>query len=156
MHFMSLCLGGGNYEVGSWNKSTTVAPPTVTTTINLTNTSPPTPVAVFTTNRCAVASTSSGAGYRLSLGASALGFTGSTALGAVLCTSKNGVVLSSGSATDTYKYNNPYNNLLVAASDTEGYDAIGYTGGFALGSFSNTWTANNSVATQICYIAIGY
>ncbi len=156
MHFMSLCLGGGNYEVGSWNKSTTVAPPTVTTTINLTNTSPPTPVAVFTTNRCAVASTSSGAGYRLSLGASAIGSPGSTALGAVLCTSKNGVVLSSGSATDTYKYNNPYNNLIVAASDTEGYDAIGYAGGFALGSFSNTWTANNSVATQICYIAIGY
>jgi hypothetical protein len=55
-----------------------------------------------------------------------------------------------------YKANNQYNSILVANSDTEVYDAVASIGNFTSGSFTATWTTNNNVATQICYVAIGH
>jgi hypothetical protein len=144
INFMSLCLEGPA-QVGSWNKTMAAATTTdkITTNPGSTNI---TPVAVFTTNRCATSSTSSSAGYRLTVGGS-----DGTNNGSVIATDQNGV------ATDVvYKSNNPYDSILVANSDTQVYDAVASIGNFVSGSFTATWTTNNSVATQICYIAIGY
>jgi hypothetical protein len=144
LNFMSLCLEGPA-QVGSWNKTMAAATTTdkITTNPGSTNI---TPVAVFTTNRCATSSTSSSAGYRLTVGGS-----DGTNNGSVIATDQNGV------ATDVvYKSNNPYDSILVANSDTQVYDAVASIGNFVSGSFTATWTTNNSVATQICYIAIGY
>jgi hypothetical protein len=138
--FMSLCLEGPA-QVGVWNKSTAAA--TATDTITTTGI---TPVSVFTSNHCAVTSTSGQAGYRLTVGGS-----DGTNNGAVIATNKNNVT------TDVvYKANNQYNSILVANSDTQVYDAVASIGNFTSGSFKATWTTNNNIATQICYVVIGH
>jgi hypothetical protein len=137
---MSLCLEGPA-QVGVWNKSTAAA--TATDTITTTGI---TPVSVFTSNHCAVTSTSGQAGYRLTVGGS-----DGTNNGAVIATNKNNVT------TDVvYKANNQYNSILVANSDTQVYDAVASIGNFTSGSFEATWTTNNNIATQICYVVIGH
>jgi len=138
--FISLCLKGP-IQVGHWSKTTAAA--TATDTITTTGI---TPVAVFTTNDCAIASTSVNTGYRLAVGAS-----DGTNNGALIVTNKNGVT------TDVVdKANNQFNSILVANTDTQVYDAVATVGNFTSGSFQATWTTNNNVATQICYVAIGH
>jgi hypothetical protein len=138
--FISLCLEGP-VQVGHWSKSTAAA--TATDTITTTGI---TPVAVFTANDCATASASVNTGYRLAVGGS-----DGTNNGAVIATNKNNVTTNV-----AYKADNSYNSALVANSDTEVYDAVATIGNFTSGSFTATWTTNNNVATQICYVAIGH
>ena len=143
LKFMSLCLGGGAYQVGAWAKSATVTPPTQTDTITTTGM---TPVAVLMTTDSYPASASVQNGHRLSIG----GCAGGANIG-VLVTDKNAVT-----TTVVYKYDNSYNSIQIADTDTEANGAYGYAGTFTLGSFQFSWSLNNTTATQICYIAFGY
>jgi hypothetical protein len=145
--FLTLCLKGGGYQVGAWNKSTAAAP-TTDTISGLTGTGTTlTPASVFATTWSHAASTSGQTGMRVTIGAS-----DGTNYHTAGATDKHG----STTGSVVRKFGSTNETLIVADNDTGTSEAVGMLGTFAAGSFQASWpTTNNSTATQICYVAFG-
>jgi len=139
--FLGLCLKGGSFEVGSFNKSTsTGGTQTVSVTTGLT------PAAVLARSVSYIASASKQNGLRLMTGAS-----DGTNNGVIALTDENGV-----SPTVCYNYQDSTNALVVSDNDTGTTEAEGAIGNFVSGSFDAVWSTNNAVATQILYLVFGH
>ena len=140
-NFLSLCLTGGAYKVGSWTKSTAAA--TVNDTVTTTGV---TPVAVLLATDSSTTASGYQSGYRLGIGGS-----DGTGNAVVTVTAKNGV-----NPCLDFKYFNYWASLVTSNNDAASVDASSFTSSLNTGNFVQTWTYNNNVATQICYIAIGH
>ena len=139
-YFISLCLKGGQYQVGHWSKSTASQP--VTDTITATSI---VPTGMLFVSDSYIDSGPGQAGDRLMVGAS----DGTNELTCGI-TNENGA--SNTSVIKKYQRNDRCCN--ISDNDTQTDSAAAYAG-FAYGAVSVTWALNNAVATQICYILFG-
>jgi len=143
-YHISLCLAGPACQVGAWNKSTLAAPTNDTTSVA----SVPFPQAAFFFTDSNIASASPTTGMRNMFGAVS---GNSIDYAAVGISEKNNVA-----TTVDARYLYPNASIIVSNSDsTTTPDAVGALNAFGAGEFSTTWTTNNAVATQICYIVFG-
>jgi hypothetical protein len=138
----SLCLKGGSYKVGHWDKSTNTSVP-VTETITTTGILPK---GVLTTNVSNVAMTGNAAdGLRLAFGAS----DGTN--------NYFNAIQSKDNAADSLSYSrySATQSLEVCDNDAHTDDAGGTMGNFVAQAFDAVWATNNNVATEICYMVFG-
>jgi len=140
-YYAALCIKGGGYNVGSWNKTTGAngSVDTVSVTAGLT------PSAVLLSTDSQVASDANRRfNTRYAIGAG-------DGTNNVCC---GGTSQNNHTNTVTNQYNST-NALIVSNNDGEVSEAAATLGTFASGSFKATWTLNNAVAVQVCYIAMG-
>jgi hypothetical protein len=140
----ALCIKGGNYEVGSWAKTTGANGSTDVVPLSTLTGSTPGAV-LLTTDAHTYSEKTRQAGCRWSIGAGD-GTNNTCEVGS----DKDNV-----NATINYQINSAAKALIVNNSDSNTEDAYCTLGTFALNSFTATWTLNNAVATEINYVAFG-
>jgi hypothetical protein len=141
--YYSLCIKGGAYSVGKFNKPTGAAPQTINLSCNTI-----TPAAIMLFSDAYIASASAVTGARLMMGAD-----DGTNHSCYVAQSKNGVTPASTAASQAH-FND--RSIDVANNDTKTDEAIGTVGSFGLGTATASFpSTNNAVATEICYIIFG-
>jgi hypothetical protein len=137
----SLCIQGGAYLIGAFNKSTAAAPTTNTISCNTI-----TPKAIMLFSVANTTSASEVAGARLMVGAD----DGTNRA----CMALQNKTANAGS----YNYQQMFSDrsIDVANNDTHTDEAVGTVGSFGLGTATASFpSTNNAVATEICYIIFG-